>query len=572
MSKEAMGENGAILGSSAYWKHLNESTIFGSLMRDTSSRAYYDTLRSAGERANDAVSEVYEDLQDNLSLIAGVSSDKRSTLAKRIDALYDVCNMSGVTCRRRDDCIGILELSSRYVPSPDREVENALQMLERDFSFTTYEAVSLLEEAVTWGFDRATWRDERKINFLLKLMQGNREDFLKTVLDAYNNRSGKVEARGKCGYELGSSEYLRHLEKQVFLQELPSRSGENYAKLLRESLGSIAKQLERDLSVAERENSYITDPTAIVLRSAASELDRCNISPRISDDSIDRLAWFVGGNAEKIRQLQRKLNEVSFGAHLTEDGVYGKKTEDALANFVARVKNDLQSFLLDKEAVARAGFIASLGLELSSAWYNVRSPQGILPQSPGELLNDLAHFLVDNRKNIQRLIWKRGAEKILRAKGLDAAAFMLEHSLEKNPCDLYCGQTHWITQKILQSNGFQNAFSTLKKNLLQSLHTFIPVGSFGVNFQETGDQDLYLSIGKCDLKYVVFLNTSPIRIDFLIDDPYDFNEIRSFGVEDDVAFFNKELGALANDGALFSQGDRVITTYETHIRFSKILS
>ena len=101
-------------------------------------------------------------------------------------------------------------------------------------------------------------------------MQGNGTDFLKTVLDAYNNRSGKVDARGKCGYELGSSEYLHHLEKQVFLQELPSyHSGEDYARILREALESIAKQLERDLSTAAQENSYITDPTAIVLRSAA---------------------------------------------------------------------------------------------------------------------------------------------------------------------------------------------------------------------------------------------------------------------------------------------------------------
>ena len=99
-------------------------------------------------------------------------------------------------------------------------------------------------------------------------------------------------------------------------------------------MGSIAKQLERDLSVAERENSYITDPTAIVLRSAASELDRCNISPRISDDSIDRLAWFVGGNAEKIRQLQRKLNELNITDRLTEDGVYGKKTATAWIRFI----------------------------------------------------------------------------------------------------------------------------------------------------------------------------------------------------------------------------------------------
>ena len=117
------------------------------------------------------------------------------------------------------------------------------------------------------------------------------------------------------------------------MQELPSRSGEDYARILREALESIAKQLERDLSTAAQENSYITDPTAIVLRSAASELDRCNISPRISNDSIDRLAWFVGGDAEKIRQLQRKLNELNITDRLTEDGVYGKKTLAAWIRF-----------------------------------------------------------------------------------------------------------------------------------------------------------------------------------------------------------------------------------------------
>ncbi len=113
--------------------------------------------------------------------------------------------------------------------------------------------------------------------------------------------------------------------------------GEDYARILRESLESIAKQLERDLSTAERENSYITDPTAIVLRVAASELDRCNISPRISDSSIDRLAWFVGGDAEKIRQLQRKLNELNITARLTEDGVYGRKTLAASNTFAERL-------------------------------------------------------------------------------------------------------------------------------------------------------------------------------------------------------------------------------------------
>lgn len=213
-------------------------------MRDSSSRTYRDTLRAVGERADDAVSKVYEDLQNNLKSIAGVSGDARRTLAKRIDALYDVCKFCDVTCRRHRECVGILELSSIYVPRPDRKVEAALQLLERNFSFSRSESVSLLEKAVTWGIPHAVGNDPKKLRFLAALAQGGDKDFLKTVLDAYRARQGKTDVRDKCGYSLGSSEYLQWIEKQVFLKPLPSyRSGEDYARILREALERIAKQL-----------------------------------------------------------------------------------------------------------------------------------------------------------------------------------------------------------------------------------------------------------------------------------------------------------------------------------------
>ena len=40
---------------------------------------------------------------------------------------------------------------------------------------------------------------------------------------------------------------------------------------------------------------------------------------------IERLAWFVGGDAAKIRQLQQRFNELNLGGRLLEDGVYGKR-------------------------------------------------------------------------------------------------------------------------------------------------------------------------------------------------------------------------------------------------------
>lgn len=60
-------------------------------------------------------------------------------------------------------------------------------------------------------------------------------------------------------------------------------------------------------------------------RQATQVLLRCGVNISI-DSIVDNLAWFVGGDTVKIRRLQSKLNEVHMGEHLTEDGVYGKKT------------------------------------------------------------------------------------------------------------------------------------------------------------------------------------------------------------------------------------------------------
>ena len=45
MSKEATGENGAVLGSSDYWNRVNRATFFGTLMQRPSETNYHETLR-----------------------------------------------------------------------------------------------------------------------------------------------------------------------------------------------------------------------------------------------------------------------------------------------------------------------------------------------------------------------------------------------------------------------------------------------------------------------------------------------------------------------------------------------
>ena len=41
MSKEAIGENGSVLGSSAYWNSINSATFFGKLMQRPSETNYH---------------------------------------------------------------------------------------------------------------------------------------------------------------------------------------------------------------------------------------------------------------------------------------------------------------------------------------------------------------------------------------------------------------------------------------------------------------------------------------------------------------------------------------------------
>ena len=98
------------------------------------------------------------------------------------------------------------------------------------------------------------------------------------------------------------------------------------------------QRLQRDLARNERENNYITDETARTLHEAASELERCGVSVGFADSAIGRLAWFVGGDPDKIRRLQSKLNEFGVGEHLTEDGVYGKTTDKAVEHFFDQLR------------------------------------------------------------------------------------------------------------------------------------------------------------------------------------------------------------------------------------------
>ena len=221
MSKEATGENGAIMGSSEYWDRVNRATFFGRLMRNSYDTNYQATLREVGHRAGSAVKEIYDDLQNNIKSVRAISSDRRSSLAKQVQELYDVCSMAGSFCSHSINCIGILNLSSFYLPSTsfsdDRAIQNAIHKIKNCPDFFASECIDLIRQAADWSISFAAGSDARKNAFLKDVSQGKDREFLRDVLNAYYSSSETADLRGNCGYSIGSREYRDYMERKVFL-------------------------------------------------------------------------------------------------------------------------------------------------------------------------------------------------------------------------------------------------------------------------------------------------------------------------------------------------------------------
>lgn len=341
MSKEAVGQMSSKIGSSEYWSKVNRNTGFGGLMGAKTN--YQATLRELGRRASAAIEEIYGDLSKLNSRIRFLGSHNRKALAKQVEGLYDVCKMSGVTVWHNSECVQGLNLS--MMPPwtrnfrDERGIERAIAIINKT-RYSEREVVDLLKDASKWGIDSAAGRDPKKRVFLETVAQGSISSrFLEDVAEEYQNQSSRQSYEGKCGHTVGSRSYMEYMETKVFGTVVSVFGNPDYARFLRDALRSVADQLERDLDNAIRENDYITDQTADSLKAVVGELDHCGVSIGSLNSKIEKLAWFVGGDPSKIRRLQRGLNGLGCGERLTEDGVYGQKTQTAWLQFIRELEN-----------------------------------------------------------------------------------------------------------------------------------------------------------------------------------------------------------------------------------------
>ena len=335
MSKEATGSHGQVVGSASYFSQINRSTFWGNLPH-ADGFDYGRVLRELAGRADSAISSVYDDLQRRKDALLAIPESYRKKLAKQVKALYDVSSMGGGFGSRSSDCISLMESSdgSSFSFFTKNELNEAAKKIKDSWTYSSTEAEALVE--------RAANGDEKKRNFLKEIEDGKGQRFLSEALEAYKKLGNNSDLSGRSGYRIGSDSYMHALERDVFGCNIPSSYGADwgnpqYEKLLREALQEIASQIQNNLEEAQRNNWYMRDENAEHIREAIRNLEKCGISTFSYAGIVDKLSWFVGGDSYKIRQLQQKLNETGAVDHLTEDGVYGKKTHNAWLDFLDKL-------------------------------------------------------------------------------------------------------------------------------------------------------------------------------------------------------------------------------------------
>lgn len=172
------------------------------------------------------------------------------------------------------------------------------------------------------------------------------------------------------------------------------------------------------------------------------------------------------------------------------------------------------------------------------------------------------------RKDMQRIIWRKGAEYYLKPRNCNLAAQMLLNSLNKNPTDIKWNDDSEVAKRIKNLLKFQ---SRVKAELFtHPLYSRIYApfsGKIKLILQGSDDLDLYYSFGKIDINYDAFYDREKGWVfkckgedfyDFGFDTTIPYQEIFTKGVQ----MVTENKGKFANNAGWFSQN-----SYTTYISF-----
>ena len=279
----------------------------------------------------------------------------------------------------------------------------------------------------------------------------------------------------------------------------------------------------------------------------------------------------------KISAVQRLLNRAGytdkFGEPLNEDGILGAKTlfaaEQAFRKGAKKPSAaDTPVSLYDANAVtaepARGNAVQAEPVSFAEGIMDFFS--GIFETAlTAQKARDQAEM--EAFKARQRDFWATGAQLYLRGiKGYNTSAWLLEHSLQDNPEDVWRGNDSRIAWLINHSSTYKNA---LDQAIANSNGVSIDTDLKDIAFKpiDEDEADLYYSIHKANIHVTGYKQSNgQWLINAVLTDKYDYTEFVKV-MEEDAAFWEFELGAMANNAAIYSQKTGAIQPYNITVNF-----
>ena len=171
------------------------------------------------------------------------------------------------------------------------------------------------------------------------------------------------------------------------------------------------------------------------------------------------------------------------------------------------------------------------------------------------------------QKSLQRKFWQIGAQKYLREeKGHLTSAWMLEHSLQDNPSDIWRGIDSRIAYLMNHDSAYLQELDKAIAEAENEKRDWMDNKKIIVTF-DTGD--LYYSLHT----NTIYLNGYRRKdgkwiVNARMNDIYDFTRITSFMGDEEYEWSKKiGLGTIANDVAVVSQKTGAIQPYNVTVDF-----
>ena len=351
MSKELIGKNGILVGSNPYFSYLNRKEFISCILHEISSTSYYDAIIKLNSNICRTIHEIYEDLRKNARNIRYIKPESRKILYNEIVSLSKISKIVSGSTGYASDCLKYLSLSSYdtklYSNVSEEKIEIALKYLKELRLLDYMQNSDKLKKEILLAISLASGNNVVKLNFLKNMIDSYGDRAIKDMYGRYTVNKTNGNLVGKSGTIIASQHYINYIRNCIFYDtaKIKNMSGTpEYDKLLLQSLEHISHTIEHDLDCGIRDGDYITDSTANKLKNLINHIERCGIHCNQLQKKIDDLAWYVGGNPNKIKELQHKLNQLGITGthgHLKEDGVYGKETFSALTSFLNKLEHGM---------------------------------------------------------------------------------------------------------------------------------------------------------------------------------------------------------------------------------------